>query len=169
MAVKEILLLGDPGLYTKCDEVGKNQLKEISDVITDLHDTLFDFRRKYNAGRAIAAPQINVMKRIVYMHIDHPVVFLNPELINKSGEMITLWDDCMSFPDLLVKVNRHRYCSVIYKDMNWNDCRMDLADDLSELLQHETDHLDGILAVQRALDNKSFKLKALKVRENESP
>ena len=121
-----------------------------------------DFRRKYSAGRAIAAPQIGVMKRLVYMHIDEPVVFINPILGMKSEETMEVWDDCMCFPDLLVKVERHRGCRITYRDMNWREHSMMLEGDLSELLQHECDHLDGILAVSRAVDPYSFALRSQK-------
>jgi peptide deformylase len=69
-------------------------------------------------------------------------------------------DDCMSFPNLLVKVKRYKKCTVQYLDMNWIPHTMVLEDDLSELIQHEYDHLDGILATMRAIDNKSFIIKA---------
>jgi len=72
-------------------------------------------------------------------------------------EMMEVWDDCMSFPELLVKVKRNKRCKIHYKDLDWKNNV--LEGDLSELLQHEYDHLDGILAVQRAIDNKSFKIK----------
>lgn len=62
----------------------------------------------------------------------------------------------MSFPELLVKVERHKSCRISYYDQNWQRQSMQLEDDLSELLQHEYDHLDGILAVSRALDAQSF-------------
>jgi peptide deformylase len=159
MAVKPILLLGNPDLYRISSLITYSELTNIDSIVTDLHDTMMDFRKRYNAGRAIAAPQIGIFKRLVYMNTDSPVVFINPILTGKSKDMITLWDDCMSFPNLLVKVQRHRSCTIKYKDQNWNDRSMELSDDLSELLQHETDHLDGILAVQRAIDNKSFALK----------
>ena len=115
-----------------------------------------EFRKQYGVGRAIAAPQIGVMKRIIYMHIDKPYVFVNPVLQNLSKEMIELWDDCMCFPDILVRVKRHRYCTIEYLDENWESQSVSLKDDLSELLQHEYDHLDGILAFSRAIDDKSF-------------
>ena len=160
MAVREVLLLGNPKLYEISEPVKRDELKAIGDVIPDLHDTLMDFKKKYGTGRAIAAPQIGVMKRLVYLYIDKPVVFINPVLDEKSKEMIELWDDCMSFPDLLVKVRRHKGCEIRYRDMEWNDQAMMLEDDLSELLQHECDHLDGILAVARAIDEHSFALKS---------
>lgn len=160
MAVREILLLGNPKLLEMCEPVRQEQLKQIEPIVEDLHDTLMGFRRKYNAGRAIAAPQIGAMQRVVYMHIDRPVVFINPVLDLKSAEMMELWDDCMSFPDLLVKVYRHQRCRIRYRDENWEEQCMALEGDLSELLQHEVDHLDGILAVQRAIDHRSFALRS---------
>ena len=139
----------------------RQQLEQIKPIVQDLHDTLMAFREKYNAGRAIAAPQIGAMKRVVYMYIGEPVVFINPVLDLKSTEMMELWDDCMSFPDLLVKVYRHQRCRITYRDANWDGTTsMTLEEDLSELLQHEVDHLDGILAVQRAIDHKSFALRS---------
>lgn len=158
MTVKDILLLGNPKLYEVCAPVQSSELDSIKPVIADLHDTMMDFRKRYGKGRAIAAPQIGVMKRLIYMHIDKPVVFINPMFKDKSNEMIVVWDDCMSFPDLLVKVKRHKSCTIVYKDMDFNEQEMQLIDDLSELLQHEYDHLDGILAVSRAMDPQSFAL-----------
>ena len=160
MAVREILLLGNPKLFEICEPVQEAQLEQIEPIIQDLHDTLMAFRERYNAGRAIAGPQIGAMKRVVYMHIDKPVVFINPVLDLKSTEMMELWDDCMSFPELLVKVHRHHRCRITYRAENWEAQSMVLEGDLSELLQHEVDHLDGILTVQRAIDDRSFALRS---------
>ena len=160
--VKEILLLGNPKLYEISKPVKQSELAGLKDVVNDLHDTLIDFRELYGAGRAIAAPQIGVMKRLLYMFIDKPVVFINPELRDMSSEMMTVWDDCMCFPELLVKVERHKTCTIAYRDMVWNQQEMFLEGDLSELLQHEYDHLDGILAVSRAMDGHSFALRSQK-------
>ena len=80
MAVREILLLGNPKLFEICEPVQEAQLEQIEPIIQDLHDTLIAFRERYNAGRAIAAPQIGAMKRVVYMHIDKPVGFYQPGL-----------------------------------------------------------------------------------------
>ena len=158
MPVRDILLLGNPKLYEKSRLVGFEELNDLKPVVDNLHDTMMDFRKRYNRGRAIAAPQIGVMKRLIYMHIEKPVVFINPIFKDNSDEMMVVWDDCMSFPDLLVKVRRHKSCTIVYKDMDFKGRQMHLADDLSELLQHEYDHLDGILAVSRAIDPHSFAL-----------
>lgn len=101
-------------------------------MVSDLHDTLMDFRQRYGAGRAIAAPQIGLMKRLIYMHIDRPMVFINPELDKKGIETIDVWDDCLCFPDLLVRVRRHRTCRIQYRNPDWIEEEMALEDDLSE-------------------------------------
>jgi peptide deformylase len=124
MAIREVLLLGNPKLYESCAPVVEGEIESLRPIVRDLHDTLMDFRRRRGAGRAIAAPQIGVMKRLVYMHIDQPVVLLNPVLDLKSQEMMEVWDDCMCFPDLLVKVERHRGCRMTYRDMDWREQTM---------------------------------------------
>ncbi|MDI9878016.1 peptide deformylase [Flectobacillus longus] len=153
----DLLVLGDPRLYEICQEVTKDELVLVKEWAADLHQVMQEIREKYNFGRAIAAPQLGIMKRVIYMNIDKPVVFINPVLENLSEELFELWDDCMSFPRLLVKVKRHKSLTIRYLDENWQEQVWDMQDDLSELLQHEYDHLDGILCTMRAIDNKSFK------------
>lgn len=159
MAVRKIMLLGNEELYKVSEAVKESELGEVKGVIADLHDTMMDFREKYKAGRAIAAPQIGYFKRVIYMNVDKPVAFINPEMEYADDEMMEVWDDCMCFPELLVKVRRHKRCRIRYKDLDWKDNVMELEGDLSELLQHEYDHLGGILAVQKAIDGQSFRLK----------
>jgi peptide deformylase len=156
----KILKLGNPRLYEVSVPVKKLELPELKPIIKDLHEILVDFRTKYNAGRAIAAPQIGVLKRLIYLNIDKPVVIINPELYDLSSKMIEIWDDCLCFPELFVRVERHESCKIRFLDRQWNAHVWELNGDLSELLQHEYDHLDGILATQRAVDNRSFKLRS---------
>ncbi len=153
---QKVLRLGNPLLYQVSSPVTKEDYPTLPKIVGDLHDTLMAFREKYGAGRAIAAPQIGVPKRILYMYIDQPVVFLNPHLEFPDEEQMEVLDDCMSFPNLLVKVLRYKRCIIHYTDMEEQSCKMDLEGDLSELLQHEYDHLDGILAVMRSIDSQSF-------------
>jgi len=162
MAIRDIFLLGNPRLYDVSEAVQEGDLKDLPAVVADLHDTLLEFRRKYGAGRAIAACQIGFAKRLIYMFIDRPLVFVNPSLENRSEEMIEVWDDCMCFPDLLVKVRRHKNCTIRFRDLGFQEHTMKLEDDLSELLQHEYDHLDGILAVSRAINGRAFALRSQK-------
>lgn len=157
--INEILLLGNKALYEVCANVEKEETVSLKSVIGDLHDTLMDYRNRYGAGRAIAAPQIGIMKRMIYMYVDHPVVFINPVLEYHDDEKMKVLDDCMSFPGLYVYVMRHRRCTIKYFDIDWKECAIELEGDLSELMQHEYDHLDGILATMRAIDNQSFVMK----------
>ena len=86
-------------------------------------------------------------------------MIINPTLEFVGDEMMELMDDCMSFPSLLVRVRRYRQCILRYLDENWKAQEMRMNDDMAELIQHEYDHLDGILATMRAIDNKSFMMK----------
>lgn len=163
MAIQEILKLGDPGLWQKCAAVEDVNAPETIAAIRDLEDTLEDFKKRNGFGRGIAAPQIGVLKRIIF--IDFPKekisrLIINPRLVWQSPEKIRLWDDCFSFPGLLVKVERAREIRLDYVSNSGENCSLAARADLSELLQHEIDHLDGILAVERALDGRSFALRS---------
>lgn len=160
--IRKILTLGDPELYEICQEVAEEDRAQLSEWVTDLHDTLMEYRNTYGAGRAVAAPQIGVKKRLLYLYTDKPYVFVNPVLTFPDDETYTLMDDCMSFPGLMVKVERHKRADIRYLDEAFQPQVMHLAGDLSELLQHEYDHLDGILATMRAVDNKSLFLGQMK-------
>ncbi|MBQ6371572.1 MAG: peptide deformylase [Oscillospiraceae bacterium] len=156
---RDILLLGDPRLYEVCQAVKQEELDMLRPVFTDMFDCIKAIRRDYGFGRAIAAPQIGVSRRLICMLTDKPYVIINPSLEFIGDEMMELMDDCMSFPKLLVKVRRYRHCILRYTDENWNSHEMRMDDDMSELIQHEYDHLDGILATMRAIDSKSFVMK----------
>ena len=153
---RPILLLGDPQLYEISAEVTREELEELRPVFTDMFDCIKGIRRDLGFGRAIAAPQIGIKKRLICMLTDKPYVIINPELEFVGDEMMELMDDCMSFPKLLVRVRRHRHCILRYLDENWMPQEMRMDDDMSELIQHEYDHLNGILATMRAIDSKSF-------------
>ena len=153
----DLLMLGDPRLYQTCDPIRREELPLVGDWAADLADVMQAIRDQYQFGRAIAAPQLGIMKRLVYMNIDRPVIFINPEIVAPSEATMTLWDDCMSFPNLLVRVQRNQAITLRYLDENWEQQEWHMQDDLSELLQHECDHLDGVLCTMRAIDDKSFK------------
>ena len=156
---REILLLGDPRLYEISEEVKKEELELLKPVFTDMFDCIKAIRRDYGFGRAIAAPQIGVRKRLICILTDRPYVIINPALEFLGDDTMELMDDCMSFPNLLVRVRRYRHCILRYRDENWLEQTMRIDDDMAELIQHEYDHLDGILATMRAIDNKSFVMK----------
>ena len=96
--------------------------------------------------------------RLIACHLNGASFTLfNPEITWRSRKTFELWDDCMSFPDLLVRVRRHCSISVRYTDAHGEVQEMaKLHQAESELLQHEIDHLDGVLAVDRAEDKWGF-------------
>ncbi len=160
--VREILKLGNLKLYETSREITKEDTDLIKGWVTDLHDTLMEYRKIYGAGRAVAAPQIGVQKRLLYMFMDKAYVFINPVMTFPDDEKYELMDDCMSFPGLIVRVTRYKRADISYLDENLKPQKMHLEGDFSELLQHEYDHLDGILATMRAVDNKSFYMEQMK-------
>jgi peptide deformylase len=155
--VNDLLVLGNPILYEISEEILPEELPLVENWVKDLHEVMEDIRARYNFGRAIAAPQLGNMKRLIYMNITKPMVFINPKIINKSKEMFEVWDDCMCFPNLFVKVMRHNTIEIEYLDQNWKTQNAVFENDLSELFQHEFDHLEGILCTMRAIDSKSFR------------
>ncbi|WP_027000993.1 peptide deformylase [Eisenibacter elegans] len=153
----KLLLLGDERLYQVCTSITDSELSQVAVWVAEMAEVMQAVRQKYGFGRAIAAPQVGIMKRLVYLHIDRPMVFINPEISYPTAETFELWDDCMSFPNLLVKVRRHKEIVLHYRDRHWQPQTLLLRDDLAELLQHECDHLDGVLCTMRAIDSQSFR------------
>jgi len=123
-------------------------------LVDDLRDTLRDFRSRHGFGRGIAAPQIGSGQRVIFVEIDRPMELVNPVIVKQSRKMMTLWDDCFSFPTLMAKVRRHLSVDVRYQDLEGKRHSLHAEGPLAELLQHEIDHLDGILAIDRAIDSK---------------
>lgn len=151
MAVLPILVEGDPRLSSRAPEVQTIDA-DIRELVSDLVATLVDFRSRAGFGRAIAAPQVGISRRIIAMHLGAtPFALINPEIVWRSAEAMEVWDDCLSVPDRLVRVTRHRSISLGYLDEQGRRRTWErLPEDLSELVQHEIDHLDGILMTQRA-------------------
>jgi peptide deformylase len=164
-----VLQLGDPLLNlpsVDCDfalqEHGSVPLQVVE---AELHSALVEFRRVNGFGRAISAPQIghnvrmiacNLGRNAVHRPDSQPFTLCNPTVMWRDPNMFSLWDDCMSFPHLMVKVRRHASISLEYFDAEgrrhkWNTLRAQEA----ELLQHELDHLEGTLSVDRAINGKA--------------
>jgi peptide deformylase len=160
---RRILQLGDPVLWQKSSAVADVRSAELRDVVSDLSDTLAAFREATGYGRGIAAPQIGLLKRVIFIRMQ-PSGFcgplINPEIAWSSETRMELWDDCFSFPDLMVRVSRARQVRVDYLDDRGSKQTLEAEGDLSELVQHEIDHLDGILAVQRAISPQAFATRA---------
>jgi len=146
-----ILTIGDSRLEKAAALVRPGDAT-LTQEIGQMHAILNEFRRCQGYGRAIAAPQVGIGKRLVAMNLGMgPFALLNPEITWRSEEMFEVWDDCLSIPNQIVRVRRHKSISFSYWDDQWCErtCEQ-LPPDLSELVQHEIDHLDGILMLARA-------------------
>ena len=160
MPEKEIVLLGNPQLLKSSRRLEQGEAGIALKIAADLRDTLHSFRETRGWGRAISAPQIGELKQVIYLELDGSEIFINPVLSDFSDETFEVWDDCLSFPDLLVKVRRHQSCRITYRDEKWNPITRIIKDSESELLQHEVDHLNGIVATMRAIDGSHFALQS---------
>jgi peptide deformylase len=153
-----ILLLGDPRLRQKSQEIRDVTAPEIGEVSHRLVEVLRQFQAEHGFGHGIAAPQIGILRRIIALDLGSgPRILMNPAVTAASRDSVTLWDACMCFPWLVVKVARARSVSVRFQDGTGREHRWNHLDPaLSALLQHEIDHLDGILAIDRAVDRSSL-------------
>jgi len=168
MAVRRIRQLGDPILRIRCKAVQDPRSPAARLVADDLRDTLRAARKKHDMGRALSAPQIGAPVRIVLVELDKQRwVMVNPEITDVGAEDFAVWDDCFSFPNILVRVRRAYQLSLTYRDLTNKLHTRELTGPLAELVQHELDHLDGILAVDRAsgLDPFAFKNEWSRVHE----
>lgn len=160
MSIRPILQLGDPLLREKCGPVQDPSSPEIQSLVRDLEDTLADSRATTGYGRGIAAPQLGVLQRVIFLKLpdSDPWPLINPEIIARSAEKITVWDACLSFLCIFMQVERHREITVRYQDLQCRTLEFQAGaeHDLSELVQHEIDHLDGILAIDRVTDVKTI-------------
>lgn len=160
MPVKEIALLGNPVLRKKCLAVRDSRSVETRSCVDDLKDTLADFRARKGFGRGIAAPQIGISRQIIYTNSEFQGALVNPKITQRSRKTFTLWDDCFSFPELLVKVIRHYSITVSFKDEEGASRILKASGAFSGLLQHEIDHVHGILAIDRAVDSSHIILRS---------
>jgi threonine dehydratase/peptide deformylase len=150
-AALPILVAGDSRLLERSPEVLRFDDNLIHDS-SRLLATLRDFKDRSGYGRAISAIQAGIAKRLIAMNLGAGgFILVNPEIVDHSDDTFQVWDDCLSVPDVIVRVRRHRSVSVRFFDHRgrarvWRN----LPEDLSELVQHEVDHLDGVLMTTRA-------------------
>jgi peptide deformylase len=158
-----VLQLGDPRLRITATPVLDVSDPAFQREVRILTRTLADFRDSRGFGRAISAPQIGVAQRFFLVDLgDGPFVVVNPEVVWQATETFTMWDDCFCFPSLLVRVQRRASVSLRYMDekgetREWT--HLERAE--AELVQHEIDHLDGVLAIDHAHGEGSLVTRAM--------
>ena len=161
MAVRRIRQLGDPILRVRCTPVEDPKSPAVRLLSDDLRDTLRIAKKKYEMGRAMAAPQIGAPVRVVLVETGKfRATMINPEITDVGSEDFQVWDDCFSFPNLLVRVTRAYRASLRYTDLKGKQVTMELEGAMAELLQHELDHLDGILAIDQPIGLDPFAYRA---------
>ena len=169
MVVKEALLLGDPTLRETSEKV--TDFNNLDEVLADLKDTLTWAQGHYGMGRAAAAPQLGYLKRVVYVQMPERSFYLvNPEIVERSDEKFEVWDSCFSLKAaFFVKIPRHRAITVRYRDEGGGVHVEEFRDDMSELLQHELDHLDGVMCSDHLRDPRDIVMKAEWMKRYRTP
>lgn len=144
MAVYKVVLMGDPILKQKAKPV-----RNINDSIARLLDNLRDTMVKYD-GVGLAAPQIGISKRVIVVDTGEEYYELvNPEILEAEGEESAI-EGCLSVPDLNGQVIRSARVLVKGLDRQGQEISIDAEGVAARAFQHEIDHLDGILFVDRA-------------------
>ena len=158
MAVRRVLKMGDPMLYQQAAPVEKFDTGELDGLIADLFDTMAALN-----GAGLAAPQIGVSRRVVIFGVEanpryphaEPVpttVLINPVLEQIGGEMEEGWEGCLSVPGLRGLVSRYKNLRYTGFDQRGRPIDRTVSGFHARVVQHECDHLDGILYPMRLKD-----------------
>lgn len=156
MSVRRIVFLGDPVLRKPAEEV-----EQFDDVLRSLVEDMFE--TMYHAdGIGLAAPQIGLSRRILVVDVRGreeegrsesgeagPIALINPEVTVASGETVRASEGCLSIPGLEEIVERPEWVEVRGFDVEGDEVRLEAHDLFGRALQHEIDHLDGILFLDR--------------------
>jgi peptide deformylase len=161
MVIRETLLIGNPQLREVSDPIYDYE-RELQPILEDLKDTLTEHQRVYKMGRGIAAPQIGYKKQVVYIQTDDFTGYLiNPSIVYRSPETFEVWDSCFSLDAaFFVKIERNKRIKVKYTDQFGEFHNDTFTGDMAELLQHEIDHLDGVMCSDHLTDPKNIALRA---------
>ncbi len=148
---RQIIRLGNEILRKKSYPVEDFQSNGLASLIRDLSDTLHYAQKRFRYGHGIAAPQIDVLERVILIDTEgFKGPLINPRVVWKTDKKFEVWDSCLSFNvEFFVLVDRNYSIKVEYFDQKGEKHQLAADNNLSELLQHEIDHLDGILATDR--------------------
>lgn len=144
MTVRDIRNYGDPVLRTPADEIREVD-ERIRSLIADLIDTT-----DMDGRAGVAAPQIGVPLRAFSYNLDGVVGYvINPVLVETGGELREIDEGCLSVPGHWYKTPRYEYAKVRGVDLDGNEVVLEGEGVMAQMLQHETDHLDGIVYIER--------------------
>ena len=147
MSIRKIIVYNNPILRKKCKPI-KRINKELKQLIIDMAETMYA-----NQGAGLSAIQIGELKRIVVVDIsenkDELMIFINPKITKRKGK-VKGKEACLSVPNFEAEVIRDKYITVKAKDIHYQDIEIEAEDYLARALQHELDHLDGVLYIDKA-------------------
>ena len=161
MAILPIIKAPDPILKKKCEKVERVD-NEIQQLMDDMLATMYAA-----PGVGLAAPQVSILKRIIVIDVakqdqkPNPLKIINPEIIEASEELAAYDEGCLSFPTHYVQIGRSARVRVRYSDSENKQREIEAEGILSTCIQHEMDHLDGVLFV----DHISFLKKNIILRK----
>lgn len=158
MAIREIITPKDPVLRKKARRVVDFQDKKLQILIDDMVETMLDA-----PGVGLAAPQVAISQRVIVVHLPDDEeeygpdagklhVVINPEIIKSSREMVDGVEACLSIPGYFGNVDRYQSVVITGFDRHGKGIRIKAKDWLARVFQHEIDHLDGILFIDKATD-----------------
>jgi len=147
MATRPILILPDPRLRAVADPIDTVDA-DIKALAADMLETMYEA-----PGIGLAAPQIGELKRIVVMDLakedepKNPIVMINPEILKFSEDTVVSEEGCLSIPELYYDVERPAEVTVRYTDLEGKEQEVEAKDRFAICVQHELDHLDGVLYI----------------------
>lgn len=162
MAIRPVLRLGDPRLLERSTPVDQFDHPELDSLIDDMFDTM-----AAEDGAGLAAPQIGIPLRVVIFGVEHNprypdagsvprTVLINPVITPISADMDEAWEGCLSVPHMRGLVRRHRHIRYTGFDRTGESIDITASGFHARVVQHECDHLDGILYTHRLHDQTRF-------------
>ncbi len=153
MSILKVARMGHPVLRAKARTVDKSELKNptVQQFIDSMIDTMYEY-----SGVGLAAPQVHESLRMFVAMLDpdgrgegDAVVFINPEITVKGDQTVEGWEGCLSIPEIRGRVPRAQHISITALDRHGKRFELELKDFSARVVQHETDHLDGVLFFDR--------------------
>jgi peptide deformylase len=145
MAIRKIVKYPDPILKQKAKPVTKFHAR-LHKLLDDMAETMY-----HAPGVGLAAPQVGILKRVIVVDIGEGLIeIVNPEIIEKVGEQISPPEGCLSIPGLIGDVRRANLITVVGQDRHGNPLKLEAEGYLARALQHEVDHLNGVLFIDIA-------------------
>jgi peptide deformylase len=155
MSILKVAHMGHPVLRAKARSLDRADIK--SPTVQKLIDDMMDTMKEYH-GVGLAGPQVHESVRLFVAALDagrdvenpsEPIAIINPEIVPVTNEVVEDWEGCLSIPDIRGRVPRLREIKVRAFDRNGDKIELRASNFAARVIQHETDHLDGILFFDR--------------------